>query len=76
MDRILGYGLTLTIGIGATTIAAAVVGNPIPVVIPAGVAGGAVGVHHKRHSDDGPASDDDDVESAIQAVEADGGREQ
>ena len=46
MDRILSYALVLTIGIAATTISAAVVGEPIPVFVPAVVGFLAVAGHH------------------------------
>lgn len=56
MDRILSYALVLTIGIAATTISAAVVGQPIPVFVPAVVGFLAVAGHHvftrESNSDD------------------------
>lgn len=64
MDRLLGYGLTGTIGLAGTTIAAAIVGNPIPVVVPAVAAGGAIAAHHIHQSRDADAveqTDDTDL---------------
>lgn len=66
MDRLNSYALTATVGVGATTISAALVGDPIPVVIPAAVAAVAIGGHHLRYdrADDVDQEDVDDVDPA------------
>ncbi|ELZ30588.1 hypothetical protein C475_00560 [Halosimplex carlsbadense 2-9-1] len=69
MDRTLGYGLVGTIGVSASTIASAIIGDPFPVVVPSIVAGAVVAGHHLRerragdgvehdHADDQEESDD------------------
>ena len=74
MDRLNSYVLTGTVGVGATTIAAAIVGNPVPVVIPAGLAAVGIGAHHMRETqtNDVEEAADADVREAVGAV-ADGG---
>ena len=75
MDRIQSYVLTGTIGVGSSTIASAIVGDPFPVVVPAAVAGLGIAAHHVRERD--REATDDDVRDAIggvDAVETDGGR--
>jgi len=60
----LWYGLTGTVGMSATTIASAQVGDPLPVVIPALVAGAAVAGHHiteRRAESDDQEDDRDDT---------------
>ncbi|WP_135363855.1 hypothetical protein [Halosimplex halophilum] len=52
MDRTLGYGLVGTIGVSASTIASAVVGDPFPVVVPSIAAGAVVAGHHLRERRD------------------------
>ncbi|GGN92804.1 MULTISPECIES: hypothetical protein [Haloarcula] len=49
MERTLSYGLVGTIGVSASTIASAVVGDPFPVVVPALVGGAVIAGHHVRH---------------------------
>jgi len=74
MNKLLAYGHILTVGVGAATIAAAVVGEPIPVVTPAVAAGLAVAVHHikaGRHPNSEPEATDVDVEQAVDDVERD-----
>lgn len=53
----LWYGLTATVGMGATTIASAQVGDPLPVVVPALVAGGSIAAHHIMERRDEPAGE-------------------
>jgi len=72
MDCILNYGLLGTVGLGASTIAASVAGEPLPVVLPAIGAGLAIGAHHV-HRDDDQGATDEDVRESLQAVETDGG---
>ncbi|SDW25060.1 hypothetical protein SAMN05443574_102130 [Haloarcula vallismortis] len=74
MDQILSYGLMGVIGVSASTIAAAVIGSPLPVVSPAVVAGGVIAAHHVREQETDEASDQD-VRDHVEQVEADGGRE-
>ncbi|EMA20097.1 hypothetical protein [Haloarcula argentinensis] len=76
MDRTLSYGLVGCIGISASTIASAVVGDPFPVVVPAIVAAGVIGAHHVRERDTAAGADDQDVRASVEQVEIDGGREQ
>ncbi|QLH77189.1 hypothetical protein HZS55_07725 [Halosimplex rubrum] len=52
MDRIMGYGLVGTIGVSASTIASAIVGDPFPVVVPSIAAGALVAGHHLRERRD------------------------
>ncbi|WP_336358494.1 hypothetical protein [Haloarcula sp. CGMCC 1.6347] len=75
MDRILSYGLMGVIGVSASTIAAAVIGSPLPVVSPAVVAGGVIAAHHAQQKDTAGA-DDQEVRASVEQVETDGGREQ
>lgn len=49
MDRTLSYGLIGTIGVSASTITSALVGNPFPVVVPAIVGGAVIAGHHVRY---------------------------
>ncbi|MBV0903909.1 hypothetical protein [Haloarcula salina] len=74
MDRILSYGLVGTIGVSASTISAAVVGDPFPVVVPAVAATGVIGAHHVRDRDDLEPASDQDVREHIEQVKADGGQ--
>ncbi|KOX93414.1 hypothetical protein AMS69_05675 [Haloarcula rubripromontorii] len=74
MDRILSYGLMGVIGVSGSTIAAAIIGSPLPVVSPAVLAGGIIAAHHAREKDTDAATDDD-VREHVEQVEADGGRE-
>jgi len=74
MDRILSYGLMGVIGASASTIAAAIIGSPLPVVSPAVLAGGIIAAHHVRQQETDAATDQD-VRANVEQVEADGGRE-
>jgi len=74
MDRILSYGLMGVIGVSASTIASAVIGDPVPVVSPAVLAGGIIAAHHVRQQETDAATDDD-VREHVEQVEADGGRD-
>jgi hypothetical protein len=76
MDRILTYGLMGVIGVSASTIAAAVIGSPLPVVSPAVVAGGVIAAHHAQQKDTTAGADDQEVRASVEQVETDGGREQ
>ncbi|MDQ2073494.1 hypothetical protein RBH20_13200 [Haloarcula sp. H-GB4] len=76
MDRILSYGLVGTIGVSASTIASAVVGDPFPVVVPAIIAAGVIGAHQVKERDTAAGADDQDVRANVEQVETDGGREQ
>jgi len=58
----MGYGLIGVIGISASTIASAIVGQPFPVVVPTICAAIVVAVHHVRTRDTDP--DDDHVDGA------------
>ncbi|MFC7138781.1 hypothetical protein ACFQMA_02880 [Halosimplex aquaticum] len=62
MDRLMGYGLTGTIGISGSTIASAIVGDPFPVVVPAIAAGAVIAGHHlrERRADRDAAGVEDD----------------
>ncbi|GGM40379.1 hypothetical protein [Haloarcula argentinensis] len=75
MDRILSYGLVGTIGVSASTIASAIVGDPFPVVVPAIVAAGVIGAHHVKERDTDAGADDQDVRASVEQVETDGGHE-
>ncbi|SFS00022.1 hypothetical protein SAMN05216559_2297 [Halomicrobium zhouii] len=50
MDDILSYALIITIGLVATTILSALVGAPLPVVLPSIVSVLAVDGHYHMHS--------------------------
>ncbi|NHX40150.1 MULTISPECIES: hypothetical protein [Haloarcula] len=76
MDRILSYGLMGVIGVSASTISAAVIGSPLPVVSPAVVAGGVIAAHHAQQKDTAAGADDQEVRTSVEQVEADGGRQQ
>ncbi|EMA34382.1 hypothetical protein [Haloarcula japonica] len=76
MDRILSYGLVATIGVSASTIASAVIGDPFPVVVPAIVAAGVIGVHHVKERDTAAGADDQEVRTSVEQVETDGGPQQ
>ena len=76
MDRILSYGLVGTIGVSASTISAAIVGDPFPVVVPAIAAAGVIGAHHVKERDTVAGADDQDVRNSVEQVETDGGRQQ
>ncbi|KZX47075.1 hypothetical protein [Haloarcula sp. K1] len=76
MDRILSYGLMGVIGISGSTIAAAVIGSPLPVVSPAVVAGGVIAAHHAQQKDTAAGADDQEVRTSVEQVETDGGQEQ
>jgi|GEM_PF-1636339 len=71
MDDILSYLLVGTIGLGATTIAAAVVGDPLPVMLPAVLAVLGVAGHYHMHSDADQENDADqaEVSAAIEDVD-------
>lgn len=70
MQDTLSYLLIATIGLGATTIASAVVGDPLPVVLPALLAVLGVAVHyHQQQSDDEEEADQVDVRTAVEDVE-------
>ncbi|MBO4249524.1 hypothetical protein IL252_17085 [Halomicrobium sp. IBSBa] len=79
LDTLLGYGLLGTIGVSASTIASALVGQPFPVVVPTIFAAAVVAAHHVRtnDSDDDQLDDatDQDVRDAVgeTAVATDGG---
>jgi len=74
-DRLLWYGLTGTVGMGATTIASAVVGDPIPVVIPAIIAFGSIALHHVRQRDAGESDADQEATDAdVEQAVGDAGR--
>ena len=75
MDRILSYGLVGTIGVSASTISAAIVGNPFPVVVPAIVAAGVIGAHHVRERDTTAGANHQEVRDSCEQVEIDGGHE-
>ena len=75
MDRTLSYGLMGVIGVSASTIAAAVIGDPVPVVSPAVLAGGIIAAHHVRQQETDDATDND-VHASVEQVKTDGGREQ
>jgi|AntDeeMinimDraft_5_1070356.scaffolds.fasta_scaffold02331_5 hypothetical protein len=66
MDDILSYLLVGTIGLGATTIASAVVGDPLPVVLPAMLAVLGVAGHYHQHRD----ADDDEADAGQAEVSA------
>lgn len=74
MDRILSYGLVGTIGISASTISAAIVGDPFPVVVPAIVAAAVIAAHHVRNRDDLEPATDQEVRANVEQVETDGGQ--
>jgi hypothetical protein len=76
MDRILSYGLMGVIGVSASTIAAAVIGSPLPVVSPAVVAGGIIAAHHVHEREDREDASDQEVRTNVEQVETDGGRKQ
>jgi len=76
MDRILSYGLVGSIGVSASTISAAIVGDPFPVVVPAIAAAGVISAHHVKERDTTTGADDQDVRTSVEQVETDGGREQ
>jgi len=62
----MGYGLLGTIGVSASTIASAIVGQPFPVVVPVLFAAAVVAGHHVRTKDsddqlDEPATDGPDA---------------
>ena len=76
MDRILSYGLMGVIGVSGSTIAAAEIGSPLPVVSPAVVAGGVIAAHHVRQQETTAGADDQEVRASVDQVETDGGREQ
>ncbi|ACV46590.1 MULTISPECIES: hypothetical protein [Halomicrobium] len=76
LDTLLGYGLLGTIGVSASTIAAAVVGQPFPVVVPTIFAAAVVAAHHVRTKDSDPSDDQlDDATGDAPAVATDGGRQ-
>jgi len=74
MDRILSYGLMGVIGVSGSTIAAAIIGSPLPVVSPAVLAGGIIAAHHVRQQET-DAVTDNDVRTSVEQIETDGGRE-
>jgi hypothetical protein len=76
MDRILSYGLMGVIGVSASTIAAAVIGEPLPVVSPVVVAGGIIAAHHAQQKDTPDSATDQEVRANVEQVETDGGRDQ
>ncbi|WP_146417597.1 hypothetical protein [Haloarcula hispanica] len=76
MDRILSYGLMGVIGVSGSTIAAAEIGSPLPVVSPAVVAGGVIAAHHAQQKDTAAGDDDQEVRASVEQVETDGGTEQ
>jgi len=76
MDRILSYGLMGVIGVSGSTIAAAEIGSPLPVVSPAVVAGGVIAAHHAQQKDAAAGADDQGVRASVEQVETDGGCEQ
>ena len=61
LDTLLGYGLLGTIGVSASTIASALVGQPFPVVVPTIFAAAVVAAHHVRTND---SDTDDQLEDA------------
>jgi len=65
LDTLMGYALLGTIGISASTIASAIVGQPFPVVVPMVFAAAVVAAHHVRTKDTGDQLDDNDTESTI-----------
>ena len=58
MATTFAYAQLLTIGISATTISAAVIGDPLPVVGPAVAAGLLVAGHHVHQRERGDGVDD------------------
>jgi hypothetical protein len=76
MDRTLSYGLVGTIGVSASTVASAIVGDPFPVVVPAIAAASVIGAHHVKERDTAAEADDQDVRTSVEQVETDGGRQQ
>ncbi|MBX0325579.1 hypothetical protein EGH21_21375 [Halomicroarcula sp. F13] len=68
MERTLSYGLVGTIGVSASTISAAVVGDPFPVVVPALVGGTVIAGHHVRHRH----HTDDNIEGQTEIVSEEG----
>ena len=58
MERTFRYAQLLLIGISATTISAAVIGQPLPVVGPAVAAGVLVAAHHVHSRERGRDVDD------------------
>lgn len=63
MDRFFGYAGLLVVGLSGTTVAAAVAGDPVPVVIPAVGAAVLVALHHvvtNERGDEGDLDDDRD----------------
>jgi len=75
MDRFFGYAGLLVLGLTGTTIASAVAGDPVPVVIPGVSAAVLVAMHHivTNERDDGP--DDDPDREGWTDVYPDGRRE-
>jgi len=57
MDDLMGYGMMLTVGVGFSTLSAALISQPLPVVGPAVVAGFVAAVAHVRDGDQGDAVD-------------------
>jgi hypothetical protein len=74
MDRFCVYSGLLVVGLSSTTIAAAVVGRPVPVVIPAVAATLLVAGHHVR-TDDPDAGDDRAGQTRAFGARTDGGHD-
>jgi len=70
MDDLLSYLLVGTIGLGATTIASAIVGDPLPVMLPAVLAVlGVAGHYHQNRDATDDEADQTDVSAAIEDVD-------
>ena len=72
----MGYGLLGTIGVSASTIASAVVGQPFPVVVPMLFAAAVVAGHHVRTKDTDDADDQLDqpaTDAEASTIVTDGG---
>ncbi|WP_324664171.1 hypothetical protein [Haloarcula sediminis] len=59
MDRFFAYATLLVVGLSGTTVAAAVAGDPVPVVIPAVGAAVLVALHHVVTNERDDGLDDD-----------------